>query len=87
MNEHKSNFNNFLCWVCMLMDFLSLMGLIKTRTISKERFELHYQKEQRRMTGYCKYCDTLTDDIVRDFNDNHNMVWSGCLNCYKKRIG
>ena len=39
------------------------------------------------MTGYCKYCDTLTDDIVEAFDDHDVLVWSGCLNCYKKRIG
>lgn len=37
------------------------------------------------MSGYCKYCDTLKDDIVQAFNDNHQMVWTGCLSCYEKR--
>ena len=39
------------------------------------------------MTGYCKYCDRIIDDseIICAFNDNHQMVWSGCLNCYEKR--
>jgi len=38
------------------------------------------------MTGYCKYCDTLTDDIVNVYASNpYRLVWSGCLNCHKKR--
>lgn len=40
------------------------------------------------MTGYCKYCDTQTDDIIeaRD-SDTHRLIWVGCLGCYRKRIG
>ena len=47
------------------------------------------QKKERknRMTGYCKWCDTLTDDIVQDFNSETGMlVWTGCLSCKIKRI-
>jgi hypothetical protein len=39
------------------------------------------------MSGYCKWCDTLTDDIVQDFDYKTGMlVWSGCLSCKLKRI-
>jgi len=39
------------------------------------------------MTGYCKYCDSIIPDeeIIRAFNAEHRMVWTGCLSCYEKR--
>ena len=40
------------------------------------------------MTGYCKWCDTLTDDIVQGFDIIANVlvcVWSGCRDCHEKR--
>ena len=40
------------------------------------------------MRGYCKYCDSLIEeeDILRDFDPNtHELIWYGCLACYKKR--
>jgi len=39
------------------------------------------------MSGYCKHCDTIIEDnsIVRAYDDNHRLVWSGCLSCYDKR--
>lgn len=40
------------------------------------------------MTGYCKWCDTLTDDIVKEYAyDPYRLVWSGCLKDYKIREG
>jgi len=33
------------------------------------------------MSGYCKYCDTLTNNIVEEYKDGH-LVWSGCRGCY-----
>jgi hypothetical protein len=39
------------------------------------------------MTGYCKWCDTLTDDIVKDYDyKTGRLVWTGCLECKLKRI-
>ena len=40
------------------------------------------------MSGYCKWCDTLTDDIVHGFEIIANTlvcVWNGCIDCHKKR--
>ena len=38
------------------------------------------------MTGYCKYCGTLTDDIIQAFHSETDaLIWSGCVDCYKKR--
>ena len=36
------------------------------------------------MTGYCKYCDTLTNKIVKVY-DNGVLVWAGCVDCREKR--
>ena len=44
--------------------------------------------EAQRMTGYCKYCDSVIDDneMLRVFDsDKHQLVWVGCLPCYNKR--
>ena len=39
------------------------------------------------MSGFCNWCDTLTDDIVQDFNyETGALVWVGCLGCKIKRI-
>lgn len=40
------------------------------------------------MTGYCKWCDKLTNSIVKVFN-NGKLIWAGCPNCYleKKKNG
>jgi hypothetical protein len=34
------------------------------------------------MSGYCKYCDTLTNDIVKLYDENHRLVWTGCFGCF-----
>ena len=36
------------------------------------------------MTGYCKYCGTLTNDIVKVY-DKGRLVWVGCRNCREKK--
>jgi len=36
------------------------------------------------MTGYCKWCDTLTNNIVK-LHDHGKVIWSGCLDCYTKK--
>ncbi len=38
------------------------------------------------MTGFCKWCYTLTDDIVQDFDDAGMLIWTGCLSCKQKRV-
>lgn len=40
------------------------------------------------MSGYCKYCDSLidVDEIVRAFDDEHRLIWVGCLPDYQKRL-
>lgn len=36
------------------------------------------------MTGYCKWCDTLTNSIIKVLEHGH-LVWVGCVDCYDKR--
>jgi hypothetical protein len=36
------------------------------------------------MSGYCKYCDSLTNKTVQVF-DKGVLIWSGCVDCYEKR--
>lgn len=36
------------------------------------------------MTEECKWCDTLTNTIVKVF-DKGRLVWIGCPNCYENR--
>ena len=36
------------------------------------------------MSGYCKWCDTLTNSIVKVF-EKGRLIWSGCPDCYVKR--
>ena len=36
------------------------------------------------MTGYCKYCGTLTNDIVKVY-DKGRLIWVGCRNCREKQ--
>jgi len=39
------------------------------------------------MTGYCKYCDSLTEPIIEAVDsDTHQVVWVGCGPCYTKRV-
>ena len=35
------------------------------------------------MTGFCKWCDTLTNSIVKVF-ESGCLIWVGCPNCYEK---
>ena len=45
------------------------------------------KEKDKKKSGYCKWCDTLTDDIVQDFDSETGMlVWSGCLPCKLKQI-
>jgi len=40
------------------------------------------------MTGYCKYCDILTNAIVEVFeivSGKKRLAWSGCVDCYDKK--
>ena len=40
------------------------------------------------LTGYCKYCDTLTNAIVEVFeivSGKKRLAWSGCVDCYDKK--
>ena len=36
------------------------------------------------MSGYCKYCGTLTNDIVKVY-DKGRLIWVGCLDCREKK--
>jgi len=36
------------------------------------------------MSGYCNWCDTLTNNIVK-LHDHGKIIWSGCLGCYEKK--
>ena len=36
------------------------------------------------MSGYCKYCDSQTNGIVKIF-ENGVLVWAGCSDCYLKK--
>lgn len=36
------------------------------------------------MTGYCKWCDTLTNSIVKLY-DSGRLVWVGCVDCHEKK--
>lgn len=40
------------------------------------------------MSRYCKYCDSLIPlrEIVNIFDDNHRLVWVGCIGCYERKI-
>lgn len=38
------------------------------------------------MSGYCKWCGSLTNDIVKMYVYNTNLLlWSGCRTCFDKR--
>lgn len=36
------------------------------------------------MKGLCKWCDTLTDDIVKVLTLG-KLTWVGCIECYEKK--
>jgi len=39
------------------------------------------------MTGYCKYCDSLTEPIIQAIDPiTKQVVWVGCGSCYAKRV-
>ena len=40
--------------------------------------------EQEKKSGFCHWCDTLTNSIVKE-SDNGRLVWTGCPDCYIKR--
>jgi len=31
--------------------------------------------------GYCKWCDTLTNNIIKQYKEGR-LVWVGCADCY-----
>jgi len=35
---------------------------------------------------YCKWCDTLTNSIVKEL-ENGRLKWQGCPDCYNKKKG
>lgn len=41
------------------------------------------------MTEECKWCDTLTNTLVKVFDievfDEGRLVWVGCPDCYEKK--
>jgi hypothetical protein len=34
--------------------------------------------------GYCKYCDTVTNSIVKEY-ENGQLIWVGCIDCHEKK--
>lgn len=38
------------------------------------------------MSGYCKWCDTLTGSIVKLY-EHGILIWVGCIDCYEKQKG
>jgi len=36
------------------------------------------------MSGYCKYCNSLTNKTVQIF-DKGVLIWSGCVDCRLKQ--
>jgi len=39
------------------------------------------------MSGYCKWCDTVTNDIFEVFHpETKKPIWVGCQSCYNRRI-
>jgi len=36
------------------------------------------------MSGYCNWCDTTTNRIIKQF-DNGVLIWTGCIDCFLKR--
>lgn len=38
------------------------------------------------MSGYCKYCDTTTNSIIKQRDSKNRVVWVGCKSCYEKKI-
>jgi hypothetical protein len=36
------------------------------------------------MSGYCKWCDTLTNSIIKLY-DSGRLVWVGCVGCYENK--
>jgi len=38
------------------------------------------------MTGYCKWCDTLTNSIVKQYEEGI-LLWVGCPDCFVKKKG
>jgi len=35
------------------------------------------------MSGYCKYCDTLTNSIIKVY-ESGVLIWTGCPSCYAR---
>ena len=40
--------------------------------------------KEKRITGYCKYCDTQTNSVVKQY-ENGRLTWAGCPDCYVKK--
>ena len=38
------------------------------------------------MSYYCKYCDRLVAKLKMDMNDQGEIIWIGCKDCYERRI-
>jgi len=36
------------------------------------------------MSGHCKWCDTLTNSIIKQV-DNGVLIWVGCPDCFIKK--
>ena len=42
-------------------------------------------KETAKKKGYCNWCDTLTNRIIKEYDDDDRLIWVGCVDCYNKK--
>lgn len=35
-------------------------------------------------SGYCRWCDTVTNTIIKVYKDDV-LIWVGCPSCYEKK--
>lgn len=38
------------------------------------------------MSYYCKWCDSLVAQLKTDKNEQGEVIWIGCNDCYQRRI-
>ena len=38
------------------------------------------------MSYYCKYCDRLVPKLEMDKNEQGEIIWIGCEDCYQRRL-
>jgi len=35
--------------------------------------------------GYCRWCDTQTNTMIREHDEQGRLIWVGCADCYVKK--